>query len=200
MVGETLRIDRRRGNDNLEIPALLQQTLQIAQQKIDIEAALMRFINDDGVVGLEEWVMLRFGEQNTVRHQFDQRIRRGTILEPYFDTDTFADAGIQFFRHAPRDRARCQTTRLRMTDKPLYAPPEFQTNLWQLRGFTRTGFPANNHHGIGRNRRRNLVLTATNRQRFRKADLASHLRQTLFARRHSGVGFSGGGFWLACYG
>ena len=190
MLREALGVDRRRGDDELQILAFLQQALQVTEQEVDVEAALVRLVNDDRVVGLEQRVMLRLSQQYTVRHQLDQRIRRRAILEADFDTDAFANAGIQLFGNAPSHRTGGQTTGLRVTNQPLHAPTQFQTDLRQLRRFTRAGFSADDDHGVRGNRCCDLVLAATDGQRLGKNDLTRHLRQTLFARRNSGTGFA----------
>ena len=48
---EALGIDRGGSHDKLEIGAAGQQLLEIAEQKIDIQAALMRLIDDERIVG-----------------------------------------------------------------------------------------------------------------------------------------------------
>ena len=50
MLLELHRIDRRRRDDELQIATLRQQRRQIAEQKVDVETALMRLINHDRVV------------------------------------------------------------------------------------------------------------------------------------------------------
>ena len=46
------RIDGGGGDDEFEIRAPGQQLLEVAQQKIDVQAALVRLVDDDGVVGV----------------------------------------------------------------------------------------------------------------------------------------------------
>ena len=74
MAREALRIDGRRGDDHLEIRALRQQFAQVAENKVDIEAALVRFIDDQRVVLHQQAVLLNFRQQDTVGHQLDQGI------------------------------------------------------------------------------------------------------------------------------
>jgi hypothetical protein len=45
---ERLGINRGRGDDELEIAALGEQALEVAEQKINVQAALVRLVNDDG--------------------------------------------------------------------------------------------------------------------------------------------------------
>ena len=59
MFRETFNVNRRRGDDNFEIGPLRQNTLQIAEQKIDIQASFVRLINDQCIVLLQETISLR---------------------------------------------------------------------------------------------------------------------------------------------
>ena len=52
MTGKALYIDSSRGNDQLEVGPSRQNPLQITQQKVNIEAALVRLVNDDRIVFL----------------------------------------------------------------------------------------------------------------------------------------------------
>ena len=55
--GEVLReafgVDRRGGDDQLQIRALWQQVFQVPQQEVDVQAAFVRLIDDDRVVFAE---------------------------------------------------------------------------------------------------------------------------------------------------
>ena len=44
------RVDRRRGDDDLEVGAARQQLLEVAEDEVDVEAALVRLVDDDRVV------------------------------------------------------------------------------------------------------------------------------------------------------
>ena len=79
MRGETLRIDRGGGDDELEISAPGQQLLEIAEQEIDIEAALVRFIDNDRIVCQQLRIALGFCQQDAVGHELDVRIRTHLI-------------------------------------------------------------------------------------------------------------------------
>ncbi len=58
VLSKPFRVDRRRGNDQLEIPALGKQLLQVTNQQVDIQRTLVRFVDDDCVVLIEESVAL----------------------------------------------------------------------------------------------------------------------------------------------
>ena len=72
MLSKAVGVDGGRGDDDLQIGATRQYLLQIAQQKVDVQTALVRLVNDEGVIGLQERVGLRLGQQNAVGHQLDR--------------------------------------------------------------------------------------------------------------------------------
>ena len=51
MGGEAFRIQRCRGDDDFEVGTAAAQRVQIAKQKVDVGAALVRFVDDQRVVG-----------------------------------------------------------------------------------------------------------------------------------------------------
>ena len=56
---EPFRVDGRRSDDQFQVGPLRQQLLQVAQQEVDVQRTLMRLVDDDRVVGVEErspWV------------------------------------------------------------------------------------------------------------------------------------------------
>jgi hypothetical protein len=53
VLGEALGIDGRRSDDQAQVAALQHQRLQITEQEIDVEAALVRLVDDDGVVAAQ---------------------------------------------------------------------------------------------------------------------------------------------------
>ena len=71
VTGETLRVDGRGSDDELQIAPARQQPREIAEQEIDVQAALVRFVEDQRVVRIEEAIRLRLGEQDAVGHQLD---------------------------------------------------------------------------------------------------------------------------------
>ena len=62
MAGKATRIDRSGGNDDLEIGSTRQELSQITQQKINVQTAFMRFVDNDGVITLEQWIALGLGQ------------------------------------------------------------------------------------------------------------------------------------------
>ncbi len=135
---EARGIDRRRSHDQLEIASFREQALQIAEQEIDVEAALVRLVEDDRVVVREPRIGLRLGEQDAVGHELDQRGIRNLIGEAHLEADEIADAGTELARDATRDRARGNPTRLRAADQPGATAPGRETQFRQLRRLART--------------------------------------------------------------
>ncbi len=62
MLGEALKVDGRRGDDDLQVGSAWQQRFKVAEQEVDIEAAFVGLVDDDGVVAFEEAIVLSFGQ------------------------------------------------------------------------------------------------------------------------------------------
>src|SRR5690606_40906179 len=80
MLGEARGIDRGRGDHDLEVvtPGPLHELAQVAEQEVDVEAALVRLVDDQGVVLREQRIRLRLGEADPGRHQLAHRpVRQG---------------------------------------------------------------------------------------------------------------------------
>ena len=75
VVGKPLRVDRGRGDDDLQLAPLQDQPVQIAEQEVDVERPLVSLIDDDRVVLVEPSVVLILRQQNPVGHQLDVRLR-----------------------------------------------------------------------------------------------------------------------------
>ena len=145
---KALRVDRRRGDDHLEVAALLQKALQVPEEKVDVDRPLVRFVDDDRVVSGEHGVRLGFGKQNPVRHEFDGCSGRRLIRKAHFEAHDFAERRLHFFRNAPRDGTRRNASGLRVGDHTRTTPPRKERDLRKLRGFARTRFAADDHHAV----------------------------------------------------
>ena len=138
----------------------------------------MRLVNDDGVVGVQQRVGLRLGQQNPVSHQLDGSIAAQPVLEAHLETDHLAEWGFQLFRNTLGHAAGGNAARLGVTNQfgaltgrvIQLAAPHAERDFWQLCGFTRTGFTADNDNLVSRNGGGNLIALSRNRQRFRKRD------------------------------
>ena len=168
--GETLRVDGRGGDDELELRPARQQALDVAQEKIDVEAAFMRLVDDDRVVGVEEPIGLRLGQQNAVGHDPQKVVFAHPVAEANAVADLLPERRTELLRDARCDGARGDAARLRVGNHAGYAAFQLQADLWQLRGLPRAGLPGHDHDLMLRNRRRDLVPLLADRQLLRVSD------------------------------
>ena len=146
MLREARGVQRGRSDDELEIGPSLQQALQITQQEIDVEAALVCLVQHQRVVRRQGAITLGLGQQDAVGHELDQRTLAHLLVEAHLETDQRADLGVQLLSHAPRHRARGQAPWLRATDHAGHAASCGQAQLGQLRGLARTGLAGQDQH------------------------------------------------------
>ena len=132
MGGEFLRVDGCRGDDNFEVGPARGETVQVAEEEVDVEAALVRLIDDDDFVFREVRVGKGFGEQHAVGHQFDDGGVAGFFVKAYLVADGVAERGIELFGNARGDTARGDAARLRMGDGAASAETESEAKLRQL--------------------------------------------------------------------
>ena len=67
-------VDRRARDDELQVGTLRQQAVQVAEQEVDVQAALVRLVDDDRVVAAQQPVVLDLRQQEPVRHQPHERV------------------------------------------------------------------------------------------------------------------------------
>ena len=154
MAREAFRIDGGRGDDDFQIGPARQQLFQVTEQEIDVQAAFVRFIDDDGVVIFQQRVGLRLGQQNTVRHQLDGGATAQGVGKAHLEAHRFAQRRTEFLRDALGRRGSGDTPRLRMADHALLATSQFQANLRQLRRLAGTRLARDDddlvvHQGLG---------------------------------------------------
>ncbi|MCY1410440.1 hypothetical protein D9M71_258090 [compost metagenome] len=146
MLGEALQVDGRRSDDQLEVGPARQQGLEEAEEEVDVQAALVGLVDDDGVVAFEEAVVLGFGQQDAVGHQLDQAAFVGLVLETHLVAHQFTQGAADLFRD-PRGHAACrQPARLGMADQAVDAAADLQADLRQLGGLARAGFAGDHQH------------------------------------------------------
>ncbi len=107
--GEARGVDRCRGDDQLEVAPTHEQALQITQEEVDIQAALVRFVENDRVVRVEPGIGLCLGEQDAVGHELDQRAFADLIGEAHLEADEIAE----FACRVPRRRGARHCVRRR---------------------------------------------------------------------------------------
>ena len=178
MPGKPVRINRGGGHDDFQVGPLRQYLAQIAQQKINVQRPLVRLVNDDGVVGAQERVGLRFSEQNAVGHQLDGRIAAEAVLKPHLETDHVAKRRFQLFGNALGHRACGDAARLGVADQLGAGPfgvvelaaPHRQRDFGQLRCFARSRFTADDNNLMGLNRGPDFIALGGYGQLFGEID------------------------------
>src|SRR5215467_12356365 len=139
MFTETLGVDRGRGDDDLEVGAGGQQPLEVAEDEVDVQAALVGLVDDQGVVAAQLAVPLHLGQQDPVGHHLDLCAVAGLVGEPDLVTDGRAEFGAQFLGDAFGHGTRRDPAGLGVADLAVDAAAELQADLRQLGGFTRAG-------------------------------------------------------------
>src|SRR4029453_4287795 len=71
VAAEALGVDGGRGDDQLEVGPAGQQPGQVAEQEVDVEAALVGLVDDDRVVAAQGPVPRQLGQQDPDGHQLD---------------------------------------------------------------------------------------------------------------------------------
>ncbi len=146
MLSEPLGIDRRRRDDHRQIGTLRQELLEIAEDEIDVEAALVRLVDDQRVVPPQHPVALNLRQQNAVGHHLDQRSRTDLIGEANRVPDVFAERRPEFVGDTLRDGARGDPTGLRVPDQTQHPAPRLQAHLRQLGALARTRLARHDQH------------------------------------------------------
>ena len=142
MGGKTRAVDRGRGDDQLQIGPARQQLAKVAKQEIDVQAALVRLVDDDRVVAAQHRIALGLGEQDAVGHQLDRRRTRAAILKPHLVAYQFAKRRFELFGHTTRHRTGRKAARLGMRNRLHEPATELQADLGQLGRLARTGLAA----------------------------------------------------------
>ena len=162
---ELHRVDRRRRDHELEVAAAGEQRGQVAEQEIDVEAALVRLVDDDRVVLAEFRIALDLREQDAVGDHAQPGLRRALVGEPHLIADLVAQAHAHFAGDAFGDRACGDAPRLRVHDLlAVRAAAELQQDLRQLRGLARAGLTGHDHDLAGTDGPRDVVARRRHRQ------------------------------------
>ena len=179
-LAEALRVDGGGGDDDLEVGPARQQALEVAQDEVDVQAALVRLVNDQRVVTKQPPVALHLGQQDAVGHQLDQRLVAGVVVEPHLIAHGRAELGAQLLGDPRGHGPGGDAARLRVPDLPGDAAAELEADLRQLGGLPGAGLARNDDDLVVTDGRRDLVLFLGDRQLGRIGD---H-RHGLAARRH----------------
>ena len=193
VLGKALGIDGGRGHDHLEVRTLGQDLPYIAQQKIDVQAALVGFIDDQRVVGAQQRIGLGLGQQNAVRHQLDRGAFLQRVLETHLVAHDLAQRRLELLGNALGHAGGRNTPRLGMAYELALAPlwgvdpasAQRQRDLGQLRGLARAGLAANDDDLMAVHGLHDLVTTAGYGELFGESDLQGHGGATMLAALRS---------------
>ena len=138
----------------------------------------MRLVNDEGVVGVEQRVGLRFGQQNAVRHQLDRGVLAQAVVETHLVAHHVAQWRLQLFGNALGHAAGGNAPGLGVADEAATLPrrvvelaaPHFERNLGQLGGLARAGLAADDDDLVLGHRVGYFVALGGDRQRLGEID------------------------------
>ena len=141
-----LDVDRRRGDDQLQVGTPRQQLGEVAQQEVDVEAPLVGLVEDDRVVLPQQPVVRDLGQQDAVGHQLDHRGVAHLVGEPHLEADGLAERAVQLLGDPLGDAARGDAARLGVPDPAPHPAAESEGDLGQLGGLPRPGLAGDHDH------------------------------------------------------
>ena len=171
VLGEALGLDGRGGDDDLEVGPAGEQLLEVAEDEVDVEAALVGLVDDQRVVSQQVAVALELGEQDAVGHQLDEGVVADPVGEPDRVADRAAQLGAQLLGDAVGDGAGGDPARLGVPDQAAHPAPELQADLRDLGGLARAGLARHDHHLVVADRLGDVGPALADRQLGRVADL-----------------------------
>ena len=68
MFGKSLRVNRRGRNNEFKVRAFGENFSKVAQEKVDVQTAFMRLVDNDRIVGFKQSVALSLCQQDAVGH------------------------------------------------------------------------------------------------------------------------------------
>ena len=174
VLGEALRIDGGRGDDDLQVRPLRQDALEVAQDEVDVEAALVGFVDDDGVVFAQQLVALDLRQQDAVGHELDLGGPADFAREPDLEAHFLADLDAEFLGDALGHGAGGEPARLGVADQAVLAQAQLQAHLGDLGGLTRAGLAGDDGHLVGGDGGHQVLAALGNRQLGGVGDVKGH--------------------------
>ena len=188
VLGEALGLDGGRGDDDLEVGALRQQLGEVAEDEVDVEAALVGLVDDDRVVGPQHAVALELVEQDAVGHQLHEGAVADLVGEAHGVADGLADLDVELLGDAAGHRAGRQPPGLGVADHPLDAAPELEADLGDLGGLPRAGLAGDDHDLVVADGVADLLAALRDRELLGVGDAGHRLPASLdeLGRRSAG--------------
>ena len=136
----------------------------------------MCLVNNERGILAQQLIVLNFGEQNTVRHEFDSAVLAHLRGKTHLVTHGLTNFLPQFFGDALRHRTRGKAARLGVPNHAFFSKTEFQAHLGQLRGLTRAGLASHNDDLMITNSRLNVFAALADGQFFGIGNLSGNQR------------------------
>jgi hypothetical protein len=95
--------------------------LQVPEDEVDVQAALVRLVDDQRVIRSQPAVAADVVQQYAVRHHLHERRRARLIREPDLKTHGVADTHVELRGEPARDRLCRDAPRLRVANHPFDA-------------------------------------------------------------------------------
>ncbi len=138
-LAELFRVEGRRGDDELEVGAGVEERPGDPEQEIDVEAPLVGLVDDERVVFVEAGVGLRLGEEHAVGHDLDIGVMRGPVLEPDLVADRPAQGLAELLGDAVGDGDGGDAAGLGAADLADRAAPRLEAHLRDLGALAAAG-------------------------------------------------------------
>ena len=169
--GEAFGVDRGGGDDDLEVGAARQELPEVAEDEVDVQAALVGLVDDQRVVPVQVAVAGDLGEQDAVGHELDQGVVAGLVGEPDLVADGGAELGAGLLGDALGDGAGGDAAGLGVADLAGDAAAELEADLGQLGGLARPGLAGHDHDLVVPDRLGDVVPALADRQFCGVADV-----------------------------
>ncbi len=143
--GEPFGVDGGGGDDHLEVGPAGEHVGEVAEQEVDVEAALVGLVDDQGVVAAQQPVALHLCQQDAVGHELDQGVLAHLVREAHRVADQVAHLGAQLLGDAGRHRAGGQAPGLRVPDQPPHTATQLEAHLRELRALARPRLAGDDH-------------------------------------------------------
>src|SRR5690606_1212093 len=194
VAGEAVRVDGGGGDDEFEVGAAGEQPGEVAEQEVDVEAAFVRFVDDEGVVAAQLLVVGEFGQQDAVGHQLDPGLLADLVGEADLVADEAAEWGGQFGGDPVGHGAGGQPAGSGVSGHAVAAAAGAQADRGWLGGLARAGLAGHDHDLVVADGGGDLVDPLADRQGRRKFDVHRHgLRQDRRAAAATPSGFAARG-------
>ena len=145
-------VQRRGGDDHLEVVAAGEDALEDAEKEVDVEGTFVRLVDDDDIPGAQKGVGTGLGEQHAVRHERNLRIAGDLAGEAVPVADESADFALQLVGDARRHRDGGEAAGLGAGDARMGVPvgeQMLQGHLGKLGRLAGTRVAADDEDGVG---------------------------------------------------